>query len=322
MTYQAHAISDDQSTLANLPSWVTVHSGETTKNVAFLSGALFAMLDMSLQQSGESIPKILLKNTLAMKAAVSTSKLEGRMSREADIRDAYHLTPPNDDGTYHWGPDGNVLDFWRRAGRLRLNAKDWDQRVATVADDYEAVKDRVEDAMATSLRFGPMAGAVQIMEDVLRENSRAERLACLLSDIVMAKSFGWDFPLSLTALHLTKANLRNLVEGTDEAALMIQSSIMKSAQMTFHLAKQLTTRAEALRSIAPKLRSRGSDDAVALFLTEDVVAPSGMLSPLIRGTRTQMTGRAARRLCDRLVEFGVVKELTGRSTFRLYGVTP
>ena len=32
-----------------------------------------------------------------------------------------------------------------------------------------------------------------------------------------------------------------------------------------------------------------------------------------------MTDRAARRLCDRLVELGVVRELTG-ATFRLYGV--
>jgi hypothetical protein len=33
-----------------------------------------------------------------------------------------------------------------------------------------------------------------------------------------------------------------------------------------------------------------------------------------------MSDRAARRLCDRLVDLGTLRELTGRDTFRLYGV--
>ena len=47
-----------------------------------------------------------------------------------------------------------------------------------------------------------------------------------------------------------------------------------------------------------------------MFLTRDAVAPSSLPLP----------DRAARRLCDRLVELGAVGELTGRDTFRLYGV--
>ena len=86
--------------------------------------------------------------------------------------------------------------------------------------------------------------------------------------------------------------------------------------------RDLARRAEALRSIAPKLRAKGSDTAVALFLTEDAVAPASMLSPHIRGTSIPMTDRAARRFCDRLVELGVARELTGRPTFRLYGIAP
>ncbi|MEL7278694.1 MAG: DUF1403 family protein, partial [Pseudomonadota bacterium] len=77
-----------------------------------------------------------------------------------------------------------------------------------------------------------------------------------------------------------------------------------------------------LRTVAPKLRAKGSDAAVDLFLTEDAVAPGSMLSPFIHGTTFSMTGRAARRFCDRLVELGVARELTGRPTFRLYGIAP
>lgn len=326
MTYQASAHFNDPTNLAKLPGWITARSGETPQNVAFLSGARLAMLDLILHQSGESIPKGLLRNTLSLKAAVATSKLEGRMAREGDIRDAYHLTPPDEEGVQHWGPDGEVLEFWRRAGRIRLGDKDWVDTLARQADGNDFIAEWVDDAMTTSIRFGPMAAAVEIMCLVLNADDRAERLACFLADVVIAKSLGWDKCLPMTVLHLTKTNLRELRDGPKgskcEVETAVQAAITKSAQTTFRLANKLADRAEALRSIAPKLRSRGSQDAVALFLTEDAVAPSGMLSPHIRGTRTEMTGRAARRLCDRLVELGVVKELTGRSTFRLYGVAP
>ena len=49
-----------------------------------------------------------------------------------------------------------------------------------------------------------------------------------------------------------------------------------------------------------------------MFLTWDSLAPSALTS--------LNSDRAARRFCDRLVELGAVRELTGRDTFRLYGV--
>ena len=117
--------------------------------------------------------------------------------------------------------------------------------------------------------------------------------------------------------------------GADEIVLsipravdVVQEAITKGAQSAYQTARTLAWRSEVLKAVAPKLRTRGSADAVALFLREDAVAPSSMLSPYIRDTNTKMSGRAARRLCDRLVELGAVKELTGRSTFRLYGIAP
>lgn len=38
----------------------------------------------------------LLASRLALSAATATSKLEGRMAQEVDIRDAYQLTPPGE----------------------------------------------------------------------------------------------------------------------------------------------------------------------------------------------------------------------------------
>jgi hypothetical protein len=169
---------------------------------------------------------------------------------------------------------------------------------------------------------GPLMAATDILRTVLEADDRAERIACLLLDVVLAKFFGWDYPLPLTALHLTKGDLRDFKSGADEAEIAIQSAITRSAQTAARLATTLAARAAALQAVAPKLRAKGSDAAIELFLTEDAVASSGMLSPQIRGTTIPMTGRAARRLCDRLADLGVVKELTGRPTFRLYGVCP
>lgn len=104
--------------------------------------------------------------------------------------------------------------------------------------------------------------------------------------------------------------------------MKIQVRMLDSIEETIGLARDLARRAKDLRAVAPKLRAKGSDAAVDLFLTEDAVAPASMLSPRIRGTRIPMTSRAARRFCDRLVELGVARELTGRPTFRLYGIAP
>ncbi|MGX0978545.1 hypothetical protein ACSSVY_004285 [Roseovarius sp. MBR-51] len=76
------------------------------------------------------------------------------------------------------------------------------------------------------------------------------------------------------------------------------------------LAMDLARRAAHLNALAPKLRAKGAGEAVEMFLTRDAVVPSAQPLP----------DRAARRLCDRLVDLGAVRELTGRDTFRLYGV--
>ncbi len=328
MTYQPAATSDDLNAFAKLPGWITSRSREASQNVVFLSGATFAMLDMVLQKSGEAVPEILLANTLALDAAVATSKLEGRLARKADIRDAYHLTPPDANGDRHWGPDGDVLAFWRTAVRIRLRGSDWMRNVADHVDAgfADAVEDWLLVAMDQARTHGPLMAATRLLRTVLDADDRAERIACLLSDVVLGKFFLWERALPLTALHLTKAMLRDLRNGESEATraadLPIQNALLKSAQTTYSLAATLSSRSTALRSVAPRLRAKGSDDAIALFLSEAAVSPAGMLSPTIKGSRTPMTDRAARRLCDRLVELGVAQELTGRPTFRLYGIGP
>jgi hypothetical protein len=78
------------------------------------------------------------------------------------------------------------------------------------------------------------------------------------------------------------------------------------------LAVDLARRAQKLLSVAPVLRAKGARRVVDLLLADDGVTPSAAAA------RVKMSDRAARRLFDRLVALGAVRELTGRETFRIY----
>lgn len=273
------------------------------------------VLDQLVSDRRYGVPVKLLANRLALSAATATSKLEGGLAREADIRDAFHLTPPGEAR----GPDGDLLAFWREAVRVRTNGTG-EINDLVGADFAGEVGVWIDAGLEQAMTQGPLAGCVAVLRAVLKTDDRAERVACLLSDFVLARALNWKVVLPVTAARLTKAALRDLTAEGQGAELAVQARILESVEETIRLARDLARRAAALRAVAPKLRAKGSDAAVDLFLTEDAVAPASMLSPRIRGTNIPMTDRAARRFCDRLVELGVARELTGRSTFRLYGL--
>ena len=83
MTYQPAAISNDPSILPLLPVWVTSGRAETPEIVAFRSGAALVVLDQLVSEPRHGVPVKLLANRLALSAATATSKLEGRLAREA-----------------------------------------------------------------------------------------------------------------------------------------------------------------------------------------------------------------------------------------------
>ena len=315
MTYQARAISDDLPRLPKLPGWVTSGHAETLETVAFRSGAALMVLDQLVSDQQHGVPVRLLANRLALKAATATSKLEGRLTREADIRDAFFLAHPGEAR----GPDGDLLSFWRDA--VRLGVIGTEEVAEMIGTEYAGEVGVWLDAGQESARaHGSLAGCVAVLQAVLKVDDRAERVACLLSDLVLARALNWKTVLPVTAQRLTKPALRDVVTERQGAEQAVQTRILETIEKTIRLACDLARRADALRSVAPKLRAKASEAAVDLFLTEDAVASASMLSPRIRGTTIAMSDRAARRFCERLVELGVARELTGRSTFRLYGI--
>ncbi|RVB81588.1 DUF1403 family protein [Mesorhizobium sp. M7A.F.Ca.AU.002.03.1.1] len=61
-----------------------------------------------------------------------------------------------------------------------------------------------------------------------------------------------------------------------------------------------------------KLRAKGASDVIFLLLNEDAVP--GTL------TTKNLTRFASRRLFERLQQLDAVRELSGRTTFRLFGL--
>ncbi|MXW87445.1 MAG: DUF1403 family protein [Boseongicola sp. SB0673_bin_14] len=306
--------------LPSLPAWAAVERAQTVEGASFLAGATLTVLDGLLSDPAHGVPLELLASRLALAAAAATSKLEGRRAREEDIRDAYRLAPPG----CPRGPDGDLLAFWRDAAGIRTAGPHWRAGVAELVGrnlEDEAVG-WIDAGLDRAGIHGPLAGCMSAMAAALSADSRAERAACILSDAVLARALGWRSLLPVSALRLSKARLRDLAAGRRDAEPAVHAALLFSLQDAVALARHLSRRAAALNAVAPKLRARGASAAIELLLREDAVAPSTDLSPVVRGTATAMTGRAARRLCDRLVGLGVIRELTGRATFRLYGIAP
>ncbi len=181
MTYARHELSDDTDTLPRMPSWVMSARPETPETVAFRSGAVLTVLDHLVSDPRHGVPLKLLANRLALTAATGTSKLEGRLAQEADIRDAFHLTPAGEAR----GPDGDLLAFWRESVRLRANGIG--EIAELVGADFAGeVGVWIDVGLERARIHGPLAGCVAVLQAVLDADDRAERAACLLSDVVLA----------------------------------------------------------------------------------------------------------------------------------------
>lgn len=214
------------------------------------------------------------------------------------------------------GPAGEIFTAWRKLARINLTASGWKDRV------LKLLPEQVADVMPELGSFvgSPVGQAAQILEVVLRQFPRQEAAALMLADAVLARAVGWDRVMPLLAARLVRKDIRAIANDETDPLLCVHRAMVGACDGAIRSAADLGRRASKLRAIAPKLRAKGSDEALALFLSHDAVSPSGMLSPMIKSTSMPMTDRAARRLCDRLVDLGVVRELTGRPTFRLYGV--
>ena len=277
-----------------LPGWIARAAAEPLDAAAFRSGAALAHLALV---AAADVPLPLWRDRLALAAAETCAAMAGRREGQGALRDALHLTRAGDDP----GPAGRVLRQWSRAVARPVS-------VAGLGRVLEGIAPEQIGLCLDAAGPTPVDRAAAVIEAVLADVPRAETAALILADAVLARGWGQDHAVPLLSLAIKPRDLR--LRG-DDLRLACHRAVAAGAAQAVSLATELSRAAARLWVVTPKLRAGGAGRAVDLFLSRDVLAPSAL---------DFMSDRAARRLCERLVELGAIRELTGRDTFRLYGL--
>ncbi|RUU76629.1 DUF1403 family protein [Mesorhizobium sp. M7A.T.Ca.TU.009.01.3.1] len=173
------------------------------------------------------------------------------------------------------------------------------------------------DTLAKSQRPAPFAAAA-IAAHVVAMRPDAELFGWWLADLVLAQSLRWPRPLPLLMAQAfgpafrCEAGGKRIRPGGEGFERAVCVALVQGAVEACRLATEIARRAERLIAVAPKLRAKGAGDVIQRLLDEDAV--SGSL------TTKNLSRFAARRLFDRLQQLDAVRELSGRTTFRLFGL--
>ncbi|RWP76796.1 DUF1403 family protein [Mesorhizobium sp.] len=300
--------------LPTVPAWALTHGGALSDaDAAFQAGAALASLD-TLARAQASWAGA-WRQRLALRCAAASMRLAGRAEDEAALRDAWQLCPAGTDP----GPAGAVFGAWRQ---LAL------QPPAASADRLEMILDQLGlhwdcaaladlcteiEKLAGLQRPAPFAAAA-IAAHVVTVRPDCELFAWWLADLALAQKLRWPRPVPLLMAQAFGPAFRAEAGGRRKklGEQNFERAVCVALAHAAAEAGELSRRAEKLLAIAPKLRAKGAGDVVFLLLNEDAV--SGSL------TTKNLSRFAARRLFERLQQLDVVRELSGRPTFRLFGL--
>jgi hypothetical protein len=307
-----------------VPSWA--RSRGVGPNAAFFAGAGLALFDAILHSGadgGEPDFAGCLRQRLALRAAENCVTLSRLREDSRALRDAEHLAAGAETS-----PAGRLHRLFRLFGGKPLRL---DERTLAQAIAHLELPEIDAGALAQSLSAclgsapDPLAAAAVSSATVMRFCTEApaidaEILAIWSADVALASRLGWARPVPLLAVVILQPSLRRGAGGRrprplDEDWAEIVASAYGLAAVEAHaLASDLARRVIKLTAVAPKLRARGAARVVDMLLGDDGVTPSAAAA------RVKMSDRAARRLFDRLVSLGAARELTGRDSFRIYGL--
>ena len=255
---------------------------------------------------------------LALSCAAAAARHVGRAEDEAALRDSWMLRPTDGDP----GPAGRLLAAWRRLAERSPNVEattlqstgallglGWSSPLAALPEEI--------DRLAGERRPAPLVAAA-VLRAVDAAAPNASLLGWWLADQMLALRLRWPLPVPLLMGEAHSAAFRGasrggrLRPGDDgfEAALCLAAA--QGAGRALRCAAEIAPRAAQLQAVAPKLRAKGAGEAIARLFEDDAVPGTLATAKLSRW--------AARRLFERLEALGAVRELTGRSSFKLYGL--
>jgi hypothetical protein len=258
------------------------------------------------------------RSRLALKSAAAVAQnLLARREDQSALRDAVALAKPG----HALGPAGKIYAAFRTlcdpGDPLRP------ERLSAAAAELMAPldPDRAGE-LAAALKEGSGRGrpaplvAAEAAETVMKLRAGAEPLALWVADAALARSLGWPVPVPLLAGEVLSRRAasegRRPRPGEPGWPKVLALAYARAALAALDLAQDLARRAGWLMDAAPKLRAKGKGRALEALLADDAVSAAAPLPGL--------SDRARRRLFERLVTLGAARELTGRPTFRLYGL--
>jgi hypothetical protein len=304
---------------APIPAWARASGRAGQGEPLFSAGAALALLDAFLRADPPAAGA--LRARLALHSATASAKILRLNADEAALRDLrFALGDP-------LGPEAGLFSLWRDAagrppsldpGRIYDAAA----RLDLVLPDPNGLALSLKACAGEGDPVSAAAKAAALAFCALPDAppAEAEILALWTFDMVIALRLRWPRPVPLIAAKILDPALR--LPGAARRAWpgdrawpnAAAGAIALAAAAALDLAADLARRANSLIAVAPKLRSKPAQKIVDLMLAQDCVSPAEA------ARHAPMTGRAARRLFDRLVLLGAAREFSGRPTFRLYGL--
>jgi uncharacterized protein DUF1403/DNA binding protein with HTH domain len=299
---------------APVPAWARA-SGRAGEDPLFAAGAGLALLDAHLRHNPPAAGA--LRQRLALQSAAASAKILRLNADQGALRDLGFAVGDA-------GPAARLLQLWRDlAARppsldpARLAAAALDLPAPNGDDLAAGLRECVRGEDPVSAAAKAAAAVFSVFPDA--PTAEAEILALWAFDLALAIRLRWSRPAPLIATKVLDPSLRShggaRLRPDDPAwPNAAAGAIALAAASALDLAADLSRRSEILIAVAPKLRAKPAQRIVELLLAEDCVSAAEA------ARQAPMTDRAARRLFDRLGALGAVRELSGRPSFRLYGL--